>query len=109
LVPSLYGSRESSVPLLNTVLEAEPVPSSAFVIFITDLFSGVSRSYDIERLGLVVAGVDVRERLPVGVSDDEAAGDLVDAPGLGESVWRFCHLTRSFLDRRRAATIISYA
>ena len=35
------------------------------------------------RLGLVVAGVEVGKRLPVGVADDVAAGDRLGAPGWG--------------------------
>ena len=35
----------------------------------------------LQRFGIVVAGVEVRERLPVGIPDDIAARDLVGAPG----------------------------
>jgi hypothetical protein len=37
------------------------------------------------------AGVEVRERLPVGVPDDVAARHGVSAPGCGEAAWWFCH------------------
>jgi hypothetical protein len=37
------------------------------------------------RLGLVLSRVEVGERLPVGVADDIAAGDLVGAPGRREA------------------------
>jgi hypothetical protein len=38
----------------------------------------------LSRLVLVLPRVNVRERLPVGVPDDIAAGHLVGAPGCGK-------------------------
>jgi hypothetical protein len=37
------------------------------------------------RLGLVLAAVEIRDRLPVGVADDIAAGDLLSASGGGKA------------------------
>jgi hypothetical protein len=42
------------------------------------------------RFGLVVAGVDVGERLPAGIPHDIAAGHLVCAPRSPEAARRFC-------------------
>jgi hypothetical protein len=39
----------------------------------------------LQRFGYVISRVDVRERLPVGVPDDVAAGHLDSAPGCGEA------------------------
>jgi hypothetical protein len=36
---------------------------------------------------LVFPRVDVRERLPLGIPDDIAAGYLVGPPGCGEAAW----------------------
>jgi hypothetical protein len=41
--------------------------------------------------GIVVAGVEVRQRLPVGVQDDIAAGHRIGVPGRREAALRFCH------------------
>jgi hypothetical protein len=43
------------------------------------------------RLGVIVARVEVGERLPVGVSDNIAAGHRGGAPGRREAAWWFCH------------------
>jgi hypothetical protein len=40
---------------------------------------------------LVVAGIEVRERLPIGIPDDVAAGDLVGVPRRREQARWFCH------------------
>ena len=42
------------------------------------------------RLGASGAG-NIKERLPVGVSDDIAPGHRVGVPGSGEAAWGFCH------------------
>jgi hypothetical protein len=47
------------------------------------------------RLVLAVAGVEVRERLAVGVPDDVPARNLVDAPGRREAAGWFCHGLRA--------------
>jgi hypothetical protein len=45
-------------------------------------------------LGIVVSAVEVRQRLPVGVADDVAAGHRGGVPGRGKSAGRFGHLGR---------------
>jgi hypothetical protein len=47
------------------------------------------------RFGFVFAGVEVRQRLPIGVPDDVSAGHPVGAPGRREAAGWFCHGLRA--------------
>jgi hypothetical protein len=47
------------------------------------------------RFSFVVAGVEVRQRLPVGVPDDVAARHGLGVPGRREAAGRFCHGLRA--------------